>query len=123
MKTPLQQQLAKLAPSIVIETIWTRDPDAYSSWESEIRATAIQCGEMVSGSAYLSGTWEIGSEPAKSNPDVSGYEPQMTREALVELLSCIPILDRDARIQIHKAIDRLDRTMNTTYATQQLATA
>jgi hypothetical protein len=34
----------------------------------------------------LGGTWEkAGDIPEESNPDISGYEPQMTIEALEEL--------------------------------------
>jgi len=41
---------------------------------------------MLTGGAYLAGTWEhYGDHPSKSNPDISGYLPQMIEEALVEL--------------------------------------
>lgn len=112
MKTPLQKQLVKVAPSIHIETIWEHDPDCerefkelsrnpgdcfhgedrddWEPWQSEIRATAIINGELVSGSAYLGGTWEqAGDNPWKSNPEISGYESQMTVEALKELATQI----------------------------------
>lgn len=108
MKTDLQKHLATLAPSISIQTIWEHDPNHsdirkdcdgfddenpcdWQCWQSEIRATAIHNGEEITGSAYLGGTWEkYGDDPAKSNPDISGYELDMTREALTELMEQIP---------------------------------
>lgn len=104
MKTELQKKLATLAPHVSIRTIWTHDPDLYDisqdcdgmegenpedwqAWQSEIRATAIVDGEEVSASDYLGGTWErAGDVPEESNPTISGYELQMTREALSQLL-------------------------------------
>lgn len=103
MKTELQKTLAALAPSILIKTLWERDPDSgpissecdgftaaedddWQAWQSEIRATVILEAEEVDGSAYLGGTFEkAGDNPAESNPEISGYELQMTREALEEL--------------------------------------
>lgn len=103
MKTALQKSLAAVAPSISIKTLWKPDEfcgpisqecDGFNpcddhkwmAWQSEIRATAIQAGEEISGSAYLGGTFELyGDDPAKSNPTISGYEGDMTREALTEL--------------------------------------
>lgn len=102
-KTTLQLTLAKVVPSICIRTLWEHDPDMHDitkdcdmppetnpddwqAWQSEVRATAIIDGEEVSGSDYLGGTWEkAGDLPEESNPDISGYEPQMTREALGQL--------------------------------------
>lgn len=91
--------LARIAPCIAVETIWTHDPDAkwdfddpnmdeddYEAWQSEVKATIISQGQLVSGSAYLGGTWEkFGDFPWKTNPDISGYFPQMLDEALEEL--------------------------------------
>lgn len=90
--------------SIVIETIWElddfpdmeifrkgwalhgEDPDDWTCWQSEVRATTIRKGKYVIGSAYLGGTWEkAGDHPSKSNPEISGYYPQMLEEALEEL--------------------------------------
>jgi len=104
METNLQKALATVAPSISIQTIWTEDespdnsifskgcglygedPDDWACWESAIEATIIHNGEMVTGSAYMGGTWEkYGNNPTKTNPDISGYEPQMVEEALEEL--------------------------------------
>jgi hypothetical protein len=108
MKTDLQKKLAQIAPSISIKTIWEPDTDCgpisqdcdgfnseddhkWEAWQSEIRATAICNGEKITGSAYLGGTWErAGDNPAESNPNISGYEPQMTVEALNELMGQIP---------------------------------
>jgi len=103
MKTKLQLELATVAPSISIRTIWEHDtdcwdirkecdgmddenPNDWQAWQSEIRATAISGGEEISGSDYLGGTWEkAGDDPAESNPDVSGYEPDMIEGALEDL--------------------------------------
>lgn len=108
MKTDLQKELAKFAPHISIQTIWEHDPDHFDirkdcdgfddenpedwqAWQSEVRATAIADGEEFSGSSYLGGTWEkAGDLPEESNPDISGYEPQMTAEALEELSKSLP---------------------------------
>lgn len=107
MQTQLQKELAKIAPNICIETIWTEDPDSWSEWrelskpgncfdgedrddwqpwQSQIRATCICNGRTCVGSDYLGGTWEkSGDNPAVSNPEISGYERQMTEGALREL--------------------------------------
>jgi len=108
MKTKLQATLATIAPSISIQTEWSHDsdlrdirkdcdgmddenPEDWQAWQSEVSASAIVNGEIVSASAYLGGTWEkAGDNPHESNPDISGYEPQMTAEALTELLTLAP---------------------------------
>jgi len=129
MKTLLQSRLAIVAPSIAMMTVWDTDPDAYSEWrglsakggcmegedaaawecwQSEVRATAIVEGRQVEGSAFLGGTWEkTGQHPSQSNPDISGYEPQMTVDALMELLKSISITSagaQDVASQINAAI-------------------
>ena len=108
MKTELQKALSKIAPSVCIQTIWEHDPDLFDirqncdgfddedpddwqAWQSEVRASAIADGEEVSGSAYLGGTWEKAEDiPEESNPEISGYERQMTVEALEELSKALP---------------------------------
>ena len=108
MKTELQKALSKIAPSVCIQTIWNHDPDLYDirqdcdgfddedpddwqAWQSEVRASAIADGEEISGSAYLGGTWEKAEDnPEESNPEISGYERQMTVEALEELSKALP---------------------------------
>ncbi len=110
MKTELQKRLATVAPSISIRTIWSYDPDLrdirkdcdgmedenpedWQAWQSEIEVSAIKNGELMKTSAYLGGTWEkAGDLPEESNPDISGYEPQMTQEALEELAKLVPEL-------------------------------
>jgi hypothetical protein len=135
MKTPLQQELAVICPNISIETIWEHDPDhegefkslsknpgdcfygedwnGWERWQSEIRATAIVAGEQVSGSAYLCGTWErLGDHPSVSNPDISGYEPDMIIKALEELAKqCVSI---EIQCQIAAAIARCSSALNLT---------
>lgn len=108
MKTALQKTLATVAPSLSIRTFWEHDPDCHDirkdcdgfddedpadwqAWQSEIRATAIVSGDELTGSAYLGGTWEkAGDAPHESNPTISGYEPQMTCEAIEELAGHLP---------------------------------
>lgn len=103
MKTDLQKQLAKVAPNVSIETHWSHDPDLHDirkhcdgfddedpedwqAWQSEIRVTCIIEGETVNGFSYLGGTWEKADDvPEISNQTISGYERQMTEEALREL--------------------------------------
>lgn len=103
MKTKLQLELATVAPSISIRTIWEHDPDCrdirkecdgmenenpedWQAWRAKMTATAIAGGEEISGSDYLCGTWEkAGDDPAESNPGVSGYEPDMIVRALEDL--------------------------------------
>lgn len=122
MKTKLQQALAKIAPHISIRTEWEHDPDCrdirkdcdgfddedpddWQAWQSEVRATAICDGDELTGSAYLGGTWEqAGDNPAESNPDISGYEPQMTAEAIEELQKQLPATESALHAQIVAAL-------------------
>lgn len=114
MKTKLQLALAAIAPALAIRTIWEHDPTAgwdqgpydvaypgnamegenrknWEPWQSEVRVTAIVDGEEITGSGYLGGTWErAGDDPSESNPDISGYEDQMTVEALEALSNQLP---------------------------------
>lgn len=104
MKTPLQQRLALVAPSIDIKTSWIHDedeewgdplnrdwtkgeePDDWQAWRTEVTATVIVAGTIRTGIAHLGGTWERADDkPWESNPDISGYEPQKIDEALGEL--------------------------------------
>jgi hypothetical protein len=121
MKTELQKQLAKISPSICIQTLWEHDhdcrdirkdcdgfddedPDDWQAWQSEVRATCIHEGEEITGSAYLGGTWEkAGDHPEASNPEISGYEHQMTVEALEELAKGLPA-DSSAQAEIQAAL-------------------
>lgn len=113
--------LAKVAPSVAIETIWqhdndihpdirkdcdgfeNEDPDDWRAWRSEVRASAVVDGKSISGSSHLGGTWEKAVDhPAKSNPSISGYLPQMIEEALRELLNKTP--SRATKDQIKAAL-------------------
>ena len=129
MKTEIQKKLAAIAPNITVETLWSYDhdlydirdecdgfddenPDDWQAWQSEIRATVIQDGEEEVGSAYLGGTWEkAGDEPSKTNPTISGYEPQMIGEALLELPEETP-----NRLE---SLEFLKKFMHETYEAQQ----
>jgi hypothetical protein len=134
MKTPLQLALATIAPSISIRTIWEHmhdiredcegfdgeDPNDWQAWQSEVRATTIHKGEEITGSAYLGGTWEkAGDNPAESNPDISGYENQMTVEALEDL----PELSEDLAAQVCAAIEYLKQEAHRAYDAQHAALA
>lgn len=125
-RTKLQTALSKIAPHISIHTIWEHDPycqditkecdmppetdsDDRQGWQSEVRATCIQDGDEVTGSAYLGGTWEkAGDLPEDSNPTISGYEPDMTKEALQELQE--RVTDESLSRQIDAALDYLAST-------------
>lgn len=129
MKTELQKRLAALAPSVSIETIWQHAPDHldirkdvcglededpanWQAWISEIRACAIVGAQIVTHSAYLGGTWELaGDDPAKSNPEISGYEPHMTDEALRGLYTAAKEQGASAALleEIDLAIDNVTR--------------
>ena len=93
MKTELQKQLAIIAPSISIRTRWsldwtepTEDQENWTAWQSETTARIILQGEEIVGRATLGGTFEKnGDDPNITNPTISGYENQMTVEALSEL--------------------------------------
>lgn len=122
MQSPLQKQLATIAPNIAIETIWERDeymtwdieddslnPDDFQAWQVEVRASAIINGEMVSESAYLGGCWQkVGKLPSDFDPEIDGYERQMTMEALEELLGFV-IGARDTEYPIRDALEFLNK--------------
>jgi len=135
MKTKLQLQLTAIAPLVDVHTLWSRDYDDkwdgpynkdwteglnakdWKCWQSELRASIVKNGELVSGSAYLGGTWEkAGDKPHISNPEISGYEPQMTEEALEELLSRIG--KHDAESQIKAALKHVRRVIESSYKAQ-----
>jgi hypothetical protein len=118
MQSPLQKKLAEIAPNIAIETIWDHDPympwdiedpslnpDDFMAWQVEVRASAIHKGQMVSESAYLGGCWEeVGKAPKDFDPEINGYERQMTIEALHELLGFV----KDVPVLVHSIMEALD---------------
>lgn len=132
MKTELQKRLCSTAPSVCIETIWEHDGDAtwdiedptldpadFNPWRSEVRASAIINGELVHGSAYLGGTWEkYGDHPSKSNPEISGYELQMTEEALRDLARQVPSDRREIHDEILWACIIVEKKMKERYDEQ-----
>lgn len=108
MKTELDSKqlialVASVAPFVCVCTIWTHDEcsgpiskecdgftsdedDDWTAWNSEVRASLIQDGEMISVSDFLGGTFEkAGDDPAQSNPDISGYFSDMLFSALTGL--------------------------------------
>ena len=137
MKTTLQKHLTTLAPSVSIVTIWEHDPDLHDiredcdgfddenpddwqAWQSEVRATAIVSGEEITESAYLGGTWEkAGDNPAVSNPEISGYELDMTREALEELRNAAPVEAVLLGDEIARALDYLNAEAGRRYDEQR----
>lgn len=97
----LMNALREAAPHVVFEVKWERDPaarrdiddptlneDDFECWQSDVSATTIVGGRFVGGNEYLCGTWErFGDHPSKSNPDISGYLPQMLLGAAEEVAS------------------------------------
>ena len=93
-------QLATIAPMVAIEVEWSEDTDArwegswtkgedrngWKAWQSDVKATVIQNGKILTGTGSLGGTWEkFGEHPSDTNPDISGYFPQKLLEALQEI--------------------------------------
>lgn len=136
MKTTLQNILAIVAPSISIVTEWEHDPspseeifkpgwalhgqrkDRWQCWQSEVKATVIEAGAIYSGSGYLSGTWERANKlPENSNPEISGYENQLTVEALEELRG--QITDTVLLSQIESAIAKCGELARAAYEIQR----
>ncbi len=98
----LLEALRKIAPSVALSVEWSHDPDStwgdisermdgenpedWQPWNSEVKASAIVDGVEISESSHLGGTWEKACDhPSQSNPDISGYLPQMLQEALLAL--------------------------------------
>lgn len=138
MKTQLQKELAKIAPSIAIRTIWEHDcdmtdirddcdgmddedPEDWQAWQSNVQCTAIVNGDEIEGNAYLGGTWEkAGDLPEYSNPEISGYESQMTIEALEELLTIFsPAVHRSLAGEIERAIAYCNEQARISYDKQR----
>ena len=136
---PLLQHLRQAAPQIAITIHWSPDPDDcwgdainrdwtagldpddWQAWQSEVRAVAIVGGTMIQGSAYLGGTWEKASDhPAQSNPDISGYLPQMLEEAVLEIVAQVPN-QKTLRAQGRRAVAFLQAEMQSRYAAQRSA--
>ena len=137
--TELLAHLVAVAPSIALSTHWspdpdsdifapgsvfdTEDPDDWQCWQSEVRASAIAAGRLVTGSDYLSDVWErFGDAPAESNPDVSGYLPQMVEEALADLANH-PDLPGNLHAEIETARAAVAAEMQARYDEQQAAHA
>lgn len=139
MKTQLQQEIAKIAPYISINTYWSHDADCgpiskdcdgftpdqdddWQAWQSNVKAYAFIDGNDREGNAYLGGTWEkAGDNPEVSNPDISGYEAQMTVEALEELGQ--QSTDLIISNQVIAAIKLCKDQMRASYEAQQMQAA
>ncbi len=129
----LLSSLALVAPSIALAITWERDelskwdiedstldPDDFEAWQSEVTATAIVDGKLACGSDNLGGTWEkFGDHPSKSNPDISGYLPQMADEAYGELKHRLPITAHSLRAECELAQAYLEKWMRKSYEEQQ----
>jgi hypothetical protein len=118
-KKDILEALATIAPSIAVETLWEHDPDArwdvqnpdmdpddYQAWQSEVRASCICNGRMMTGNHYLGGTWEKYGD----NPEISGYFPQMVLEAIENLamrLADPGVRDGAAYLETVKALNYL----------------
>lgn len=126
MKTALQTKLASLVPSIDIQTHWRLDDfcgsihdevegmeseraEDWQAWASEVRVSLIHKGEIKTFSDYLGGTWErIWDNPWESNPDISGYESDMTVNALSQARDfCFDLKETALLEQIETAIASL----------------
>jgi len=140
---PIIAALASIAPALNIRTEWehdsdsrfselqapgccfeNEDPEDWQAWQSQIIATAICGGSLVTGHAYLGGTWEKwGEDPAKSNPDISGYLPEMIGEALEDLqgrvaaIQSTPVLT-NLQSQITAAMEYIRAEMGRRYDEQ-----
>ncbi len=106
----LYATLATLAPSVAFSTLWEHDTDAkwdiedpsldprdFQAWQTDTSARAIVDGREIEGNAYLGGTWiEFGEDPAKVNPEISGYLLQKLDEAT-----------QDLAVQLDQAADKM----------------
>lgn len=134
----LIKTLAKLAPGIALEIIWSKDPGSrwdiedseldpndFEAWQSEVRASAIVDGKLKSESSHMGGTWEkLGDDPRQSNPDISGYLPQMAQEAYQELKKSLPVEAHSLHVDCDVAIQHLADFMRKRYDNRHpLATA
>lgn len=128
--TPLKNILRRIAPNVAVHTCWSIDPDCerefremaqpgrcfdgesrddWTPWEAEIKVIAIVDSEQVTCSSHMGGIWEKeGDEPQVSNPQVSGYENQMTVAALQNLAKLVGQEQAD-RLNIPEAIAECDR--------------
>lgn len=110
----LSRALRLAAPSIIISTEWDfeqfnaevdwrelsqwqggafhgEERDDWTCWQTTVTARAIISGELVKGCDYLGAIWEkYGDDPRKSNPEISGYFPQLVEGALKEMAEEIP---------------------------------
>lgn len=129
MSTQLQRNLFRIAPRLTIETLWDPDQDGprdirrdccgfedenpldWQAWQSEIKVEVELEDEKLSSSTYLGGIWErVENDPWKSNSDISGYELQMTEEALVELKEKV-VKSGHSTEELDLALDFIERAL------------
>ena len=128
-RTPLKNTLRQIAPNVAIHTCWSLDPDSsgewnemtqpgncfegesredWTPWQAEIKVIAVVDSEQVTCSVYMGGIWEKeGDEPRFSNPEISGYKNQMTREALQDLTKLVGPEQAD-RLNLSAAISECE---------------
>lgn len=57
----------------------------YVCYEYQVRARTIRNGEIVSGEAYLGGSWWDPDDTSETAEEIGGYLPQLVERALAEL--------------------------------------
>ena len=128
-RSSILASLALAAPCLSIAVLWEDDihpdtsifdkgnalddqsPDDWRCWMSEVRASMIVNGQLLTGSDYLGGTWEKAScQPDESNPEISGYFPQMCEQALEDLHGQVAALDLHSK-PVMQALNALEAAL------------
>lgn len=94
MKTLEQIKLAR--PEIAVTVTWEHDPDfewdadgpdpqgeGYLPYNVTVTAYRVANGDLIRGQAHLGGCYSANG--GQDDPEVSGYLPQLVREAVSEL--------------------------------------
>ena len=61
------------------------DFDRFICYGHEVTAMTIRNGQIVTGSAYMGGSWYEPGDTSDCAPEISGYLHQMVEEAIEEL--------------------------------------
>jgi hypothetical protein len=125
MKSPILEDLKKLAPSVSFSVEHTHDPnfrwngdgpdpedEGFQAYDVDVYARAMD-GETIEGRASLGGTYE---KEGEFDSDIGGYLPQMLEEAARELMKQA---SGDAQKQLNDAIPFLKRIMRERWEKQQ----